>query len=129
MATHRSDSLSRRLLGNVWSGWLMFAFIVMLFSGKILRADSVPPVSTSSNSALVSLEYQETTDSVINWGIDMTTQTAPFKKEPAVASGKTIRGVLNFGGPSNAIPFLWQCAAGKLYLDLNRNHDLTDDPS
>jgi len=37
---------------------------------------------------------------------------------------------LNFGGQSsNAIAFLWQRDAGKLYLDLNRNRDLTDDPS
>jgi hypothetical protein len=128
MATQRSNSLLRRL-ENVWSGWLALVLVTALFSGKILRAESVPSVSSSSNSALVSLEYQEAAESVINWGIDMRIQTAPFKKEPAAASGKTIRGVLNFGGPSNAIPFLWQCAAGKLYLDLNRNQDLTDDPS
>ena len=59
----------------------------------------------------------------------MTTQTAAFKKEPAAASGKSMRGVLNFfGDASNAIPYLWQEDAGKLYLDLNRNRDLTDDP-
>jgi hypothetical protein len=57
----------------------------------------------------------------------LTPQTTPFKKEPAPASGKTIRGVLNFGG-GNSMPFLWQPDAGKLCLDLNRNQDLTDDP-
>jgi hypothetical protein len=45
-----------------------------------------------------------------------------------VATGKTVRGVLNFGGnPSNAIAFVWQRGVGKLFLDLNRNQDLTDD--
>ena len=78
---------------------------------------------------MVSLEYQETDYSVINWGVSLTMQTVPFKKEPVAASGKIVRGVLNFGADSsNSIPFVWQRDAGKLYLDLNRNQDLTDDP-
>jgi len=79
---------------------------------------------------MVSLEYQETDYSVINWGVSLTMQTVPFKKEPVAASGKIVRGVLNFGADSsNSIPFVWQRDAGKLYLDLNRNQDLTDDPA
>jgi hypothetical protein len=79
---------------------------------------------------MASLEYQETESSVINWGVALTTQTTLFKKEPAAVSGRIVRGVLNFGGgSSNAIAFLWQRDAGKLYLDLNRNRDLTDDPA
>lgn len=58
----------------------------------------------------------------------MTTQTTPFKKEPTAAPGRTFRGVFNFTGASNSIPFLWQPKAGKLYLDLNRSQDLTGDP-
>jgi hypothetical protein len=76
------------------------------------------------------LEYQETDQGVINRGVSLTMQTSPFKKEPAGVSGRIVRGVLNFGDEaSQAIPFLWQRDAGKLYLDLNRNRDLTDDPS
>jgi hypothetical protein len=79
---------------------------------------------------MAALEYQETDYGVINWGVSLTPRTSPFKKEPAAASGKIVRGVLNFGADSsNSIPFLWQREAGKLYLDLNRNQDLTDDPS
>lgn len=79
---------------------------------------------------MASLEYQETDYSVINWGVSLTMQTIPFKKEPVAASGKIVRGVLKFGADSsNSIPFLWQRAAGKLYLDLNRNQDFTDDPA
>jgi len=41
-----------------------------------------------------------------------------------------IRGILNFGGNAgNSIPFVWQRDAGKIYLDLNQNQDLTDDPA
>ncbi|HXR04222.1 MAG TPA: hypothetical protein VN836_05895 [Verrucomicrobiae bacterium] len=37
---------------------------------------------------------------------------------------------MNFGGDSsNAIAFVWQRDSEKLYLDLNRNQDLTDDPA
>jgi hypothetical protein len=105
--------------------------MVALGSGAGLRAaDSVPSGSPSSNAIMASLEYQETKSSVINWGVPLTMQTTPFKKEPAAASGTIVRGVLNFGGGSNnAIAFLWQRDAQKLYLDLNRNQDLTDDPA
>lgn len=62
------------------------------------------------------------------WGVPIAERATPFKKEPPAASG-TIRGILNFGeDASNSIPFLWQRDAGKLFLDLNRNEDLTDDP-
>jgi hypothetical protein len=55
---------------------------------------------------------------------------AQFPKEPALAVGPVVRGVLKFGGnPSNAIPFVWEGGTKKLHLDLNRNQDLTDDPA
>jgi hypothetical protein len=100
--------------------------MVVLCPRSALRAaDSVP----FSNAITASLEYQEAAKAVANWGVSVTTQTTPFKKEPAVP-GKIVRGVLNFGGAaSNSIPFLWQRDAGKLCLDLNRNEDLTDDPA
>jgi len=116
--------LRRRRAGNVWLAWLTCAFVAAIF-GALRAADAVP----SSNTITASLEYQEAGYSVVNWGVSVTTQATPFKKEPAV-SGRVIRGVLNFGGAaSNSIPFLWQRDAGKLALDLNRNGDLTDDPS
>ena len=65
---------------------------------------------------MASLEYQETGYAVFNWGVSLKLQTTPFKKEPAAASGKIIRGVLNFGGDaSNAIAFLWQRDAAKTF--------------
>jgi hypothetical protein len=78
----------------------------------------------------VTLAYQETPLTVGGWSISITPQTTPFKKESPSSPGQLVRGVLNFGdGTSNAIPFLWQRDAGKLFLDLNRNQDLTDDPA
>jgi len=130
MAKRKIGFLSRLWPGNAWTAWVTPALMVLLCSGHLLRAAaSVPSSPASSNAVLVSLEYQEADRGVINWGVPVTTQTTPFKKEPAAASGKIIRGVLNFsGGSGNSIPFLWQPKAGKLYLDLNRNQDLTGDP-
>ena len=126
MATRTSACLPWRRLGYVGAVWLTFA----LCPGHVLRAAesdfSNPP---SSNPIVVTLDYQETDYSVNNCNVSLTVQTVPFKKEPAAASGRIIRGVFNFGGDSrDATPFLWQRDAGKLYLDLNRNRDLTDDP-
>jgi hypothetical protein len=55
---------------------------------------------------------------------------APFAKEPALAHGPVVRGVFKFGeNPSNAIAFVWVGGGKKLFLDLNRNQDFTDDPA
>jgi hypothetical protein len=57
-------------------------------------------------------------------------QTKPFSKEPDLGQGPAFRWVLHFGkDTNNAIPMLWDRANGKLYFDLNRNLDLTDDPA
>jgi hypothetical protein len=76
----------------------------------------------------VPLEYQETGYRFLFRNIAVECRLDPFPKEPAAASGHVVRGVLKFGdNPSNAIPFVWQTGAKKLFLDLNRNQDLTDD--
>jgi hypothetical protein len=131
MAKQRTGGLSWRCLGNVWVAGLTWTLIAMFCPGEILRAaEGAPAGSSSSNATLVSLDYQETGYSVNNWSVSLKTQTSPFKKEPGALSGKIVRGVLNFAGESsNAMRFLWQRDARKLYLDLNRNEDLTDDPS
>jgi hypothetical protein len=104
----------------------VFAGVAMLSGGS----DFGPVVSPTKDTVTATLSYQETGQSVINWSLYVTPQTTPFKKEPPVSPSHLVRGVLNFGdGPSNAIPFLWQRDAGKLFLDLNRNQDLTDDPA
>ena len=76
----------------------------------------------------VSLEYQETTQPFLFRHLTVEPRATPFTTEPASESSNIVRGVLKFGdNPSNAISFLWQSAAQKLFLDLNRNQDLTDD--
>ena len=53
-----------------------------------------------------------------------------FEKEPDFGERSIVRGLLQTGtAEKNNIGFAWDRAEGKLYLDLNRNRDLTDDPS
>jgi len=76
------------------------------------------------------LDYREINYSVINWGLPLVTRSSAFKKEPALSGSKVIRGTLQLGSSKNEeMGFAWDRSAGKLYLDLNRNLDLTDDPA
>lgn len=76
------------------------------------------------------LDYQEVNYSYMNWGVPLTTRSAAFKKEPALGGREIFRAMLQLGGPAtNEMAFAWDRAGRKLYLDLNRNLDLTDDPA
>lgn len=86
-------------------------------------ADS--PGSNLPQSVTVPLTCQETAYSIFNESVSFSAQTAPFPKEPAT-TGKVFRGSLNLG--SNSLSLLWERDAGRLFLDLNHNQDLTDDP-
>jgi phenylpyruvate tautomerase PptA (4-oxalocrotonate tautomerase family) len=94
------------------------------------RENSAQPGNPSEIVTTVPLEYQETSFEFLFRNVPVERRLAPFPKEPASAHGPVVQGVLKFGGnPSNAIPFVWQGGAKKLFLDLNRNQDLTDDPA
>jgi hypothetical protein len=75
------------------------------------------------------LDYREVNYRIINWPLGVTTRSSAFEKEPPLSWSKVIRGFLQLGGGSNDMAFAWDRAAGKLYLDVNRNLDLTDDPA
>jgi hypothetical protein len=78
----------------------------------------------------VQLEYSEAGYGFINESLPVVTRSSPFTKEPAFDGKKVVRGSFQpGGGDSNSIAFAWDRAAGKLYLDLNHNQDLTDDPA
>lgn len=65
----------------------------------------------------------------VYWSIECT--NTPFLKEPELSKQGVFRSMLRFGNndTNNAIALLWDRPKSKLYLDLNRNLDLTDDPS
>lgn len=91
---------------------------------------SASPTSPSAETFTIPLADQEVAYSVINLGLTVTDQPHAFKKEPQSSQAKVRRGRLDFQIPNEpALPFLWDYGQGKLYLDLNRNEDLTDDPA
>jgi len=74
------------------------------------------------------LDYQEVGYPLIGSSVSIMRQFTPFKKEPDLGRATVIRGRLEIGNDrTNLIAFVLDRAAGKLYLDQNRNLDLTDD--
>jgi len=64
----------------------------------------------------------------VSWDFDRT--NAPFLKEPETSQQHVFRFLLRFGkDTNNALALIWDQPKHKLYLDLNRNLDLTDDPT
>jgi hypothetical protein len=62
------------------------------------------------------------------WNLDQT--NGPFLKEPQLSPQHALHSTLRFGrDTSNAFALIWDQPKQKLYLDLNRNLDLTDDPA
>ena len=61
------------------------------------------------------------------WTLDITNM--PFLKEPELSKQTVFRGWLRFGNKdtNNAIAVIWDQPKSRLYLDQNRNLDLTDD--
>jgi hypothetical protein len=51
----------------------------------------------------------------------------PFKKEPALGNGFILRGTFS-ANEIRKTGFIWDQAKGRLYVDVNQNEDLTDDP-
>ncbi|HYG36219.1 MAG TPA: hypothetical protein VEC99_15615 [Clostridia bacterium] len=81
------------------------------------------------NTLTVPLEYHEVSFGVSGVGLSVKVQQDPFKKEPQLSSTGIHRGRLPFPGQKeNDLPFIWDTSSDKLYLDFNRNEDLTDDP-
>jgi len=61
--------------------------------------------------------------------VDTEGKEVVFKREPDFGRRKILRGALPVGPEeTDFIGFAWDKAEGKLYLDLNQNLDLTDDP-
>lgn len=104
---------------------LVLAGLLWLGGAEALAGAPTPPVTSTQS---VYLAYRELGYNVATWRIPVTYQPSPFKKEPDLGNRAALRGTLKFGNTTDAfVPFLWDSAQGKLYLDLNRNQDLTDD--
>jgi hypothetical protein len=61
---------------------------------------------------------------------DLAKPTKPFRKEPETSQHHVYRSLLHVGqDTNNPIALIWDQPRQKLYLDLNRNLDLTDEAS
>jgi hypothetical protein len=75
------------------------------------------------------LQYHEVGFAPLAWEVGVESG-ARFSKEPAYSGPGVFRGRLRLGSDTNAfMPFAWDERQRRLYLDLNRNRDLTDDPA
>ncbi len=112
-----------------------FLSVILLVSGVAVRgaasesraaASAAPPARTQT----VYLDSEAVGYTVGTWAVSCSPRVAQFNKEPIWSQGKVARGTLRFGNDrTNWLAFAWDQTAGRLYLDLNHNLDLTDDPT
>jgi hypothetical protein len=87
------------------------------------------PAASSPGSYSFELNYLETDEVLASRQFDFKVQKTPFQKEPPLGKKDVFRGLLLCGErPDQAAAFIWDKPNSQLYLDLNRNRDLTDDP-
>src|SRR5664279_3815156 len=110
---------------------LALAWILVSVALRIAAAQGV--VSNGSSPVVpyeVALQQQVVTYDLetVYWTLDTT--NTPFLKEPELSKQGVFHGWLRFGNKdtNNTIALIWDQSNGKLYLDQNRNLDLTDDP-
>jgi hypothetical protein len=93
-------------------------------------ASAEPAAASPGATYTTDLNYQETDEVLVSRAVGVKLQTAPFPKEPALPGQNVFRGSLLWGPrPEQAMSFIWDKGRGRLFLDLNRNRDLTDNPN
>ena len=128
----RDREFSKRKAGSAQVALVVFGLLWLAVAAVVsLRAQEVPATNPQSEQAVTAyLDYQDANYSYANWGMPLTPKSPVFKKEPAYSSGKVTRGLWQLGGGTgNEVAFAWDRGARKLYVDLNGNLDLTDDPA
>jgi hypothetical protein len=129
--------MKNRLFRTLATGFAAAGVVVFSLQGSAIGAEVSPVTpeaegqgdSRAAKLVSVSLDYHEVGFSFNDTSLPVTARKEPFKKELAAGWGDLVRGSLNLGGAgTHDVGFAWDRGAGKLYLDLNRNLDLTDDP-
>ena len=121
-----SAAVREALMPVMVLSWLGLGVSAQFSAGA---APDEPAVASSLVSYAFDLNYQEIDQARVLETIHVKLQRSAFRKEPPLASRGVFRGLLLWGTrPEQAMPFIWDKGRGRLYLDLNRNRDLTDDP-
>src|ERR1035438_1139578 len=127
------DRVFRNLkAGTARATLAMFGLLGLASAAMVsLGAQEAPATNAQSGKAVTAyLEYLDATYSYENWGLPLAPKAPVFKKELACSRGKVTRGMWQLGGGmGNDVAFAWDRGARKLYVDLNGNLDLTDDPA
>lgn len=85
--------------------------------------------SSAPSGAIAHLKYREVDFAPLATEISIL-PGASFRKEPAFSGHNVFRGFFHLGTDTNQfVPFAWDAEQRRLYVDTNRNLDLTDDAS
>jgi len=109
---------------------LAISLIGLTFSAAVAVAEARGGETNSQQGQVVTayLDYREVSEAPLHSGWGVVKRAEPFNKEPEFSGGTVLRGVFKLeGAATNDVAFAWDRTAGKLYLDLNGNGDLTDD--
>jgi hypothetical protein len=121
-----SKRMSTRIFHSVmgWLGAVVFLLLLDSTAWSGAQAQSTPPPAAG---IVAHLEYREVDFAPVATEISVLPD-ARFRKEPAFARRNVFRGFMCFGTNTNLfIPFAWDEEQRRLYVDANRNGDLTDD--
>lgn len=96
----------------------------------VLVASAATVPAASEGALSVVLNYQETPSPIATCNLylapsDVT--NSRIRKLPESGRSRLLTGILELG--QDRVALAWNKLEGKLYLDLNRNFDLTDDPN
>jgi hypothetical protein len=106
-----------------WVAGLLLGMNVAQAAESPVPADSSPPRTHT-----VYLDSKELDDSVMQRSLSLNRRAVSFAKEPDLGKRKVWRGAIPSAGNTNqGLAFLWDPGLGALFVDLNRNRDLTDD--
>jgi hypothetical protein len=116
--------------GRCRAAFLCVAMLgVLLWSSVAGRCAGASEAAASVGSIVAHLQYREVDFAPLCVEVPVAREKS-FAKEPAFAGAQIFRGRMVLNKPSNlSLPFAWDIARRKIYLDLNYNGDLTDDPA
>jgi hypothetical protein len=103
------------------------AFVFLLFLDNADWSGAQGQTAPPASGTVAHLEYREVDFAPVATEISIL-PGAHFKKAPVFNGHNVFRGFFCFGTDTNQfIPFAWDDEQRKLYVDANRNGDLTDD--
>lgn len=99
-------------------------------AGWIALAQPLSVVAASDGGwSTAYLDFTVSAQPVALWTLSLNREAKAFQKEPNTSGRKVCRGSFSFGDVGGEpTAFLWDYTRGKIYVDLNHNRDLTDDP-